>query len=469
MPRPLSLYVHIPFCSSPCFYCGCTKIITRNHEKAEAYLYRLHREIELQGELYDRDREVEQLHFGGGTPTFLTSLEIERLVEKLGSTSSSPGPTTASTRSSSTRARSRRDTLRDLRIGFNRCSLGIQDFDPAVQEAVNRIQSVPDTLRLIREAREFGFNSVSVDLIYGLPKQTVEGFSKTLDTVLSAQARPLRRLRVRAPAADVQGAAADQDRGPGHAGDAPALLGLTIEKLSAGRLRVHRHGPLRAAGATNWSSRRQNGTLHRNFQGYSTRGYCDLVGLGVSSIGKVGDNYIQNLKTLPEYYGALDRGVLPVHRGYTMTRDDIIRRDVIQQIMCYGVLDFDATGARHDIDFRTYFASEIAALEPMVADGLAEFAEPGLRVLPAGRLLLRHLAWRSTPTCRPRRHRGSGSPRRSDATAFRSAPVVREETAGVGVSGQNPYHLSRLTSVKACVRPSPTIAPNPATRRWRPR
>jgi len=234
IPRPLSLYVHIPFCSSPCFYCGCTKVITRNHEKAEAYLYRLHREIELQGQLYDRDREVEQLHFGGGTPTFLTSLEIDRLIEKLGShfkLSSDPGreysieldPRTITS-----------DTLRDLaRVGFNRCSLGIQDFDPLVQEAVNRIQSVPDTLRLIREAREFGFGSVSVDLIYGLPKQTVEGFSKTLDTVLSAKPD---RFAVYAYAHLPQMFKAQRQL---NAADLPtpetrlALLGLTIEKLIA--------------------------------------------------------------------------------------------------------------------------------------------------------------------------------------------------------------------------------------------
>ncbi len=170
-----------------------------------------------------------------------------------------------------------------------------------------------------------------------------------------------------------------------------ALLGLTIEKLSnAGYVYIGMDHF--ALPQDELVLAQEAGTMYRNFQGYSTRGYCDLVGLGVSSIGKVGDNYIQNQKTLPEYYGALDRGVLPVHRGYTMTRDDIIRRDVIQQIMCYGVLDYDATGARHGIDFRTYFASEIAALAPMVADGLAEFADPGLRVLPAGRLLLRHLA-----------------------------------------------------------------------------
>ncbi|MBK6454071.1 MAG: oxygen-independent coproporphyrinogen III oxidase [Proteobacteria bacterium] len=392
IPRPLSLYVHIPFCSSPCFYCGCTKVITRNHEKAEAYLYRLHREIEMQGDLYDRDRVVEQLHFGGGTPTFLTSLEIERLVEKIGQhfqLSSDAGreysieldPRTITT-----------DTLRDLyRIGFNRCSLGIQDFDPAVQEAVNRVQSVPDTLRLIREAREFGFNSVSVDLIYGLPKQSVPGFSKTLDTVLAA--RP-NRFAVYAYAhlpqmfkpqkqIKVEDLATPETR--------LQLLELTIDKLSAAGY-IYIGMDHFALPDDELVLAQESGTMYRNFQGYSTRGYCDLVGLGVSSIGKVGDHYIQNLKTLPEYYGAIDRGELPVHRGYTMTRDDVIRRDVIQQIMCYGVLDYDATARRHNIDFRQYFASELVALEPMVKDGLAEFAAPGLRVLPSGRLLLRHLA-----------------------------------------------------------------------------
>jgi len=391
IPRSLSLYVHIPFCSSPCFYCGCTKVITRNHEKAEAYLYRLHREIELQGELYDRDREVEQLHFGGGTPTFLTSLEIDRLIDKLGShfkLSRDPGreysieldPRTIS-----------RDTLRDLaRAGFNRCSLGIQDFDPLVQQAVNRIQSVPDTLRLIREAREFGFNSVSVDLIYGLPKQTPEGFAKTLDTVLSA--RP-DRFAVYAYAHLPQMFKAQRQL---NAADLPtpetrlALLGLTIEKLANSGY-VYIGMDHFALPGDELVVAQQNGTLHRNFQGYSTRGYCDLIGLGVSSIGKIGDGFAQNKKTLPEYYAALDRGELAVHRGLTLTRDDIIRRDVIQQIMCYGVLDFEATGERHGIDFRSYFASELLALGPLVADGLAEFTDPGLRVLPAGRLLLRHL------------------------------------------------------------------------------
>ncbi|MGI9245641.1 MAG: oxygen-independent coproporphyrinogen III oxidase [Steroidobacteraceae bacterium] len=391
-PRQLSLYVHIPFCSSPCFYCGCTKVITRNHEKAEAYLYRLHQEIELQGALYDRGRVVEQLHFGGGTPTFLSSAEIDTLVGRIGqhfTLSSDPD------REFSIELDPRTitgDTLRDLnRAGFNRCSLGVQDFDPAVQQAVNRVQSVPDTLRLIDEARRHGFNSVSVDLIYGLPKQSVAGFAQTLDTVLGARPdrfavygyahlpqmfKPQRQIKV-------EDLATPETR--------LKLLGLTIEKLSAAGY-VYIGMDHFALPDDELVLAQAGGTLHRNFQGYSTRGYLDLIGLGVSSIGKVGDSYIQNMKTLPEYYGALDRGELPVHRGYTMTQDDILRRDVIQQIMCYGVLDYAATARRHGIDFERYFARELLALAPLVADGLAEFAPPGLRVTPAGRLLLRHLA-----------------------------------------------------------------------------
>ncbi len=275
---------------------------------------------------------------------------------------------------------------------------------------MNRVQSVPDTLRLIREAREFGFNSVSVDLIYGLPKQIGRrALRKTLDTVLSA--RP-NRFAVYAYAhlpqmfkpqkqIKVEDLATPETR--------LQLLELTIDKLSAAGY-IYIGMDHFALPDDELVLAQESGTMYRNFQGYSTRGYCDLVGLGVSSIGKVGDHYIQNLKTLPEYYGAIDRGELPVHRGYTMTGDDVIRRDVIQQIMCYGVLDYDATAKRHDIDFRQYFASELAALEPMVADGLAEFA-----------------------AARPARAAGRPPAAASSRNGIRRVPAVR---AGVGPAVQ---------------------------------
>ena len=391
IPRPLSLYVHIPFCSSPCFYCGCTKVITRNHEKAEAYLYRLHREIELQSQLYDRDREVEQLHFGGGTPTFLTSLEIDRLIEKLGShfkLSSDPGREYSIELDPRTITR---DTLRDLaRVGFNRCSLGIQDFDPLVQEAVNRIQSVPDTLRLIREAREFGFGSVSVDLIYGLPKQNLEGFAKTIDTVLSAKPD---RFAVYAYAHLPQMFKAQRQL---NAEFLPTpetrldLLGLTIEKLTERGLCLHRHGPLRtAAGRTRGGAGERHAAPEfpgvfdpRLLRPDRARGELDRQGR--RQFRAEPEDAARVLRRAgPRRAAGAPRPHADARRHHPPRRhpaDHVLRRARLRR-----------DGKRFGIDFRSYFASELVALEPMVADGLAEFAEPGLRVLPAGRLLLRHL------------------------------------------------------------------------------
>jgi oxygen-independent coproporphyrinogen III oxidase len=392
IPRPLSLYVHVPFCSSPCFYCGCMKVVTRQHEKAEAYLYRLTREVELQGALFDRDREVEQLHFGGGTPTYLTHAELAHLFDKLGQNfglSSSPTREYAIELDPRTVDRER---LRQLAaLGFNRASLGIQDFDPEVQVAVNRVQSEPETLALIDDARGFGFESISVDLIYGLPKQTVERFAHTLDTVLTARPdrfavygyahlpqmfKPQRQINEEdLPSAETR----------------LQLLALTVEKLSSAGY-VYIGMDHFALPGDELVRAQQTGHLHRNFQGYSTRGYLDLVALGVSAIGKIGDSYAQNAKTLGEYYACLDRHELSVHRGLRLSADDRIRRDVIQQLMCYGTLDFAGTGARFGVDFREYFGAELRALEPLVADGLAEWAGPGLKATPAGRFLLRHLA-----------------------------------------------------------------------------
>ena len=391
-PAPLSLYVHVPFCSSPCFYCGCTKIITRSREQAENYLTRLYREIEMQAELFDDDRTVDQLHFGGGTPTFLNPWQLEDLLKKLG-----------------WHFRLREDDSREFsieidprsctpetvellaRAGVNRMSLGIQDFDPEVQQAVNRIQSPEETFALMDRARRSGYKSVSVDLIYGLPKQNRQRFDRTLDLVIAAKPdrlavysyahlphmfKPQKRIN----AADLPSGA-----------EKLALLGLTMEKLtSAGYVYIGMDHF--ALPDDELAVALREGSLHRNFQGYSTHADCDLVALGVSSIGKLGDTYGQNYKTLHDYYEAIDSGHLAVHRGLELNDDDRLRRAVIQSIMCRGQVDFAAVDADWSIRFEEYFARELEALKPLEADGLLVSRERSFELTPIGRLLMRNVA-----------------------------------------------------------------------------
>ena len=391
-PAPLSLYVHIPFCASPCFYCGCTKVITRSREQAENYLSRLYREIEMQAELFGRERVVDQLHFGGGTPTFLNPWQLEDLLKKLDWS-----------------FRLRKDEQREFsieidprtcdpdtvdllaRAGVNRMSLGIQDFDPDVQQAVNRIQSPEQTFALMDRARSAGFESVSVDLIYGLPKQNRERFARTLDKVIGA--RP-DRFAVYSYA-HLPHMFKPQKRI--HAEDLPsgaeklALLGLTIETLTAaGYVYIgmdHFALPDDALAVA-----KRQGRLHRNFQGYSTQPDCDLIGLGVSSIGRMGATYNQNAKTLPEYYDALRQGQLPTARGLALTRDDLVRRAVIMALMCQGRVEFESISTAHLISFRDYFASELQALQPMVEGGLVEIDDEAIQVTANGWYFVRGVA-----------------------------------------------------------------------------
>jgi len=331
-PAPLSLYVHIPFCASPCFYCGCTKVITRSREQAENYLSRLYREIEMQAELFGRGRVVDQLHFGGGTPTFLNPWQLEDLLKKL--------DWSFSLRKDGGREFSIEidprtcdpDTVDLLaRAGVNRMSLGIQDFDPDVQQAVNRVQSPEQTFALMDRARRAGFESVSVDLIYGLPKQNRDRFARTLDRVIGA--RP-DRFAVYSYA-HLPHMFKPQKRI--HAEDLPsgaeklALLGLTIEKLT-GAGYVYIGMDHFALPDDDLAVALREGSLHRNFQGYSTHADCDLVALGASSIGKLDDTYAQNYKSLHDYYQAIDSGHLAVHRGLELNDDDRLRRAVIARV-----------------------------------------------------------------------------------------------------------------------------------------
>ncbi len=391
--QPLSIYVHIPFCTSPCFYCGCNKVITRDRSKADVYLHYLFREMALQAPLFDRERVVEQLHLGGGTPTFLSLSQLEQLMLELGrhfTLCSDPAR-----REFSIEIDPRTlvpDTLPTLaRLGFNRLSLGVQDFDTEVQVAVNRVQSEADTLRAIADARMHGFRSVSVDLIYGLPLQTREKFARTLRSVIGA--RPDRIAvygyahmpRMFKPQKQI-----DEAQLP-SASERLALLGLTIEMLTdAGYVYIGMDHF--ALPDDELVQAQQDRTLQRNFQGYSTRAESDLIGLGVSSIGKVHDTYAQNAKTLQEYYAALTADKLPIQRGLCMTRDDQIRRAVIQEIMCHGELRFAELSGAWCIDFTEYFAAELASLRTLQRDGLLRMDEHHLLVTTRGRLLLRHIA-----------------------------------------------------------------------------
>ena len=392
IPRPISLYLHIPFCTSPCFYCGCNRIITRDKTRGEAYLTRLYREIALASSMFDRDREVEQVHFGGGTPNFLDPEQITEVVDVL-------------RRHFSFARGSKMDCSIELdprfitpaevgqlgQAGFNRASLGVQDFDPVVQEAVNRIQGVEQTLGIIQACREHGFRSVNVDLIYGLPKQTLEGFARTLDITL--EARP-DRLAIYGYA-HLPNLFKPQHRI--HAEDLPSpeakldLLRLAIDKLGQAGYEYIGMDHFALPGDELARAQREGG-LHRNFMGYTTHAESDLVGLGVSAISHIGASFSQNPRDLPSWEMAIDAGRLPVWRGMYMDEDDVIRADLIQALMCHGALDLRAFEQRHMIDFGAYFSESLARLKPLQDDGLVELDEGGLRATSRGRLLLRIIA-----------------------------------------------------------------------------
>jgi oxygen-independent coproporphyrinogen-3 oxidase len=389
---PLSLYVHIPFCHSLCYYCGCNKIVTRNQERVAKYMNNLYREIDMQSELFDRSRVVEQLHFGGGTPTYLDNDEMGELLDKLRSAftfddsddrqfSIEVDPRTVDEQGIS--------VLTDL--GFNRLSLGIQDFNEKVQEACNRRQSAEDVMGLVEASRKSGFRSISFDLIYGLPHQSVESFSETLDTVIDMQ--PDRFA--------VYNYAHLPQRFKGqrmiNAEDIPApevkldILERTIERLTgAGYIYIGMDHF--ALPEDELVQARRDGTLQRNFQGYSTHRHCDLVALGVSSISGIGNVFAQNSVTTMEYENLIEAGTLPICKGIAVDEDDRLRAEVIQALMCYDALNYDEFDNTHGSDFRNYFKAEIRRLEPLAEDDLVELDSDGISITPKGRLLLRNIA-----------------------------------------------------------------------------
>lgn len=389
--KPLSLYLHIPFCDTVCFYCACNKIITKNRRHAGPYLDHLHREIALQGALFARSRPVTQLHWGGGTPTFISTAEMRELMRVTGehfqlldndrgeySIEVDPRETNDGTIA----------LLRDL--GFNRLSLGVQDFDQGVQKAVNRIQSKDITLRVMDAARREGFKSISVDLIYGLPLQSVASFSRTVDEIIAQNPDRISVFNyAHLPELFKTQRQIDVNTLPSPAVKLEILRTVIEQLANAGYVYIgmdHFAKP-----EDELTLAQQAGTLYRNFQGYSTHADCDLIGLGATSIGMVGDSYSQNLKTLEEYYARIDTGRLAVFRGLRLDADDRLRRAVITALICHFTLSFAVIEQQFGICFDEYFAVELAELMDMQADGLLTIDESGIQVLPPGRLLIRNI------------------------------------------------------------------------------
>ncbi len=390
MALPLSLYVHIPFCESLCYYCACNKIITKHHDRSAPYLRYLSREVDLHIERLGTGHSVSQLHLGGGTPTFFSDEELTELMSLLrrnfslvagGEYSIEVDPRTVTPE--------RLETL--AKLGFNRLSFGVQDFDPLVQKAVHRVQPAEQVFALVEAARRIGFESVNVDLIYGLPKQTPESFDRTL-----AQVSELRPDRIALYAyAHLPERFKPQRRIiaielPGAANKVSMLARSLAAFEAAGYVYVgmdHFALPNDSLAVA-----KRQGRLHRNFQGYSTQPDCDLIGLGVSAIGKVGATYSQNAKTLQDYQDALDHGVLPVARGLAVTRDDLLRRAVIMGLMCQGELSFESIELAHLIDFKTYFARELELLADMQDQGLVALSDSGIQVTAMGWFFVRGVA-----------------------------------------------------------------------------
>ena len=388
--RPLSLYVHLPFCASICYYCVCNKVITRDRSRSQKYLRYLEKEIRMLVGHLSGSRRVTQMHWGGGTPTFLADEEMADLMRMLrghfdfddaGEYAIEVDPRSVNTA-----------TIKLLaRLGLNRMSIGVQDFDPAVQRAVNRIQPFEMTEAVLRDARAAGFKSINFDLIYGLPKQTANSFRTTLEQVIELapdrialygyahlpdRFKPQRRIH---------------DADLPDADEKLAIFLLAVRHLTgAGYVYIGldhfaRPGDELARGL-------KSGRLHRNFQGYTTQSECDLLAIGVSSISKIGPIYSQNVRTLDEYYDCLDQQRLPVTRGIELTADDLARRTVIMALICQGEVSMESISIAHLIDFEAYFAQELAQLQEFVTAGLVTIEGGGISVTPKGRFFLRAIA-----------------------------------------------------------------------------
>jgi oxygen-independent coproporphyrinogen-3 oxidase len=387
---PLSLYVHIPFCESLCYYCACNKIITKHHDRAQAYLRYLNREIDMHVRHMGAGQVISQLHFGGGSPTFLSDDELRELMGMLRRNFTlTPGGEFSIEIDPRTIDAGRLDVLAEL--GFNRLSFGVQDFDPEVQKAVHRIQPAEQVFELMAAARQRGFTSVNADLIYGLPEQTPESFDRTLIQIgqlrpdrlaLYAYAHLPERFKPQRRISSVEI--------PTAAAKVSMLARSMAFLLDAGYVYIGMDHF--ALPDDSLAIAKRQGRLHRNFQGYSTQPDCDMIGLGVSSIGRVGATYSQNAKTLEEYYDFLDQGQFPVVRGLALSRDDLVRRAVIMALMCQGRLSFESIELAYLLDFKTYFSKELLILQTQAEQGLVVLEDAGIQVTSKGWFFVRAVA-----------------------------------------------------------------------------
>lgn len=387
--QALSLYIHIPFCHSLCYYCGCNKIVTRNRDKADTYLNYLEKEIITRAQSFG-SRPVRQLHLGGGTPSFLDNAQLSRLVNTLKQHFSFTADIEMSIEVD---PREIQIELADhlASIGFNRLSIGVQDTNKKVQKAINRPQSTEFISQFIQRAKQVGFSSVNIDLIYGLPHQTMESFDQTLSEVI--EQLDADRISLFSYAHMPQAFAAQRkirDQWLPKADEKFALMKLAVETLCA-------HG-YEFVGMDHFAKpndelaeAQRKGQLHRNFQGYTSKGDCDILGLGLSAISSVGDVYSQNVKTLKDYYQLIDSQGHAVVKGRLLSHDDQIRREIIKELMCNLFLSKAAIEERFDINFEQYFEHDLATLSPFIKDGLLSNTSANINVSPRARLLIRNI------------------------------------------------------------------------------
>lgn len=384
---PLSIYVHLPFCESLCYFCACNKIITKDHSRVTEYLHYVEKEMALVSAQIGSNRRAIQLHLGGGTPTFFNEGELHQLMDLLRSHFDFTPDAELGVEIDPRTVQS--GTLAMLAgLGFNRNSFGVQDFDPAVQQAVNRIQPLDMVEEAVAESRAAKFQSINADLIYGLPKQTLTSFSRTLDSLIRVSPDRIALYnyahlpsRFRA-----QRLIVESDMPSAEARLQIFLMSMQ-RLLDAGYVYIGLDHFAKPEDELNQA--RLNKTLHRNFQGYTTRSECDLIGFGVSAISKVGHSYSQSVRTLQAYYQRLDAGSLPTDKGFELSSDDVLRRQIIMTLMCSAPVEIEQINREYGIDFNVYFASEIGRLKPYEDAGLITIDDAAICVTAKGRLFVR--------------------------------------------------------------------------------